>query len=53
MKEKRIYDIDRTKYGTVKDVLSVQFTVNYDDGTFGFLFKNDYGVTWVYEGEKI
>jgi len=34
------------KKGDVIDHLSAQFSVQYEDGTFGFLFYKDEGVTF-------
>ena len=42
----RVKNLDTEKEGTVEDRLSQQFTVQYDDNTFGFLFYKDKGVTW-------
>ena len=42
----RVKNTEMNKEGTVEDYLSKQFTVNYDDKTFGFLFYADKGVTW-------
>ena len=38
---------DNNKKGEVVDHLSCQFTVRYEDGTFGFLFYRDEGVEWI------
>jgi len=42
----RVKNMEFDKDGSVQDRLSKQFTVNYDDGSFGFLFYADEGVTW-------
>jgi len=42
----RVKNLEFDKDGSVQDRLSKQFTVNYDDGSFGFLFYADEGVTW-------
>lgn len=42
----RIVNTEFDKEGTVESFLSAQFTVNYDDGSFGYLFNKDKGVTW-------
>ena len=43
----RVKNTEFNKEGSVQERLSKQFTVNYDDGSFGFLFYEDEGVTWV------
>ena len=42
----RVKNTEFEKEGAVEDFLDTQFTVNYEDGTFGFLFYKDKGVTW-------
>ena len=42
----RVKHLNLNKEGTVENALSEQFTVNFDDGTFDFLFYKDQGVTW-------
>jgi hypothetical protein len=42
----RILNTEFDKEGTVDQWLSKQFTVDYDDGTFGWLFYADKDVTW-------
>lgn len=44
--KKRVRNLEYDKEGTVEEDLSTQYTVNYDDGTFGFLIKRDKGATW-------
>jgi spore maturation protein CgeB len=50
----RVKNLDTGKLGTVKDRLSTQFTVDYDDGTFGFLPNSYEDISWerVYEYNK-
>lgn len=45
----RVKNLETEKYGSIADRLSVQFTVNYDDGSFGFLMNKDRGVVWEYK----
>lgn len=42
----RVKNLEYDKFGVVEDWLDSQFTVNYDDGTFGFLFYADCRDTW-------
>lgn len=42
----RVKNLDTEQEGTVRDVLSTQLTVDYDDGSFNFLFIADREVTW-------
>ena len=42
----RVMNLEFKKEGEVAERLSKQFTVNYDDGSFGFLFYADKGDTW-------
>lgn len=42
----RVKNTEYNKEGLVDEFLSKQFTVNYEDGTFGFLFYADKGDTW-------
>lgn len=42
----RVKNTEYEKEGSVDEYLDKQFTVNYDDGTFGFLFYADKGDTW-------
>ena len=49
----RVKHLNLNKEGTVENALSEQFTVNFDDGTFDFLFYKDQGVTWeALDGQK-
>lgn len=48
----RITNMELNKDGRVDSFLDSQFTVNYDDGTFGFLFNKDKNVTWKPLNEK-
>ena len=41
-----VLNLENNKKGTVVEHLSSQFTVDYDDETFGFLFYKDRDVTW-------
>lgn len=42
----RVMNLEFKKEGEIAERLSKQFTVNYDDGSFGFLFYADKGDTW-------
>jgi len=42
----KVYNLETKKKGEVVDHLSSQFTVQYEDNTFDFLFYKDEGVTW-------
>lgn len=42
----RVKNLETNKIGTVKDILSTQFTVDYDDGTFGFLVRSYKNINW-------
>lgn len=42
----RVKNLNNGKEGYIIDVLSAQFTVDYDDDTFGYLMKSDYKVDW-------
>ncbi len=42
----RVKNLEYDKEGTVAERLSSQFTVDYDDGSHGFLFYKDKGDTW-------
>ena len=44
--KKRVRNLEYDKEGTVEEDLSTQYTVNYDDGSFGFLIKRDKDTTW-------
>jgi len=44
----RVKNHETGKEGTIKDVLSAQITVLYDDGTFGFLLFKYRGAQWEY-----
>jgi hypothetical protein len=44
--------LETGKLGTVRDELALQFTVDYDDETFGFQMKKWKGVDWEYEYES-
>ena len=43
----RVKNLETESKGTVESRLSSQFTVNYDDGSFGFLFYKDIKITWI------
>ena len=45
----RVTCLEHQKDGTIRDVLSSQFTVDYDDGTFGFQLNRLYLVDWKIE----
>ncbi len=45
----RITNLETEVDGTVHSALSAQFTVDYDDDTFGFLLHRLYGVDWKLE----
>ena len=45
----RVRLLDNTRAGTIRDRLSKQYTVDYDDGSFGFLMKEDQGDVWEFE----
>ena len=42
----RVSNLEFDKEGRVEDFLDSQFTVEYDDGSFGYLFYRDENVTW-------
>jgi len=42
----RVINLEFKKEGGVDEFLESQFTVNYDDGTFGFLFYKEKGAIW-------
>lgn len=42
----RVKNLEFDKDGTVDEFLETQFAVNYEDGSFGFLFYKDKGDTW-------
>jgi hypothetical protein len=42
----RVRNKETNKEGTVIDILSAQITVEYDDGTFGFLMFKYRGAEW-------
>lgn len=42
----RVINLETKVKGTVLDVLSSQITVEYDDGSFGFLMFKYKGVDW-------
>ena len=42
----RVLNLEHNKEGTVYNFLDSQFTVNYEDGSFGFLFYKDKGTEW-------
>lgn len=48
----RVRNLETNKDGTVVDVLSSQITVDYDDGTFGFLLFKYIKVDWIPIQEK-
>jgi len=50
----RIKNTEFDKEGKVEEFLDTQFTVSYDNGSFGFLFYADKGDTWhpLDEGKK-
>jgi len=43
----RVKNKETNKEGTVVDILSSQITVEYDDGTFGFLMFKYMGAEWI------
>lgn len=43
----RVRNLDTGKKGTVVDILDSQITVDYDDGTFGFLMFKWLKVDWI------
>jgi hypothetical protein len=42
----RVKNLARDKVGVVQDILSVQFTIYYDDDSMDFLFTNERGQEW-------
>lgn len=43
----RVKNLETEQLGTVVDVLSAQITVEYDDGTFGFLMFKYHKIDWI------
>jgi len=43
---RRVLNLETQKEGDIIDHLSAQFTVHYENGSFGFLFYADEGTVW-------